>query len=359
MRGRDRQSSELFSYVGIESRLRSDHPLRAIKTLVDEALGSLSVEFEAIYEDRLGRPSIPPEHLLRAMLLQAFYSVRSERQLMERLEFDLLFRWFVGLSADEPAWDASTFSKNRERLLAGRIAAKFFAAVIDNRRVKHLLSTQHFSVDGTLIEAWAGMKSFRPNNSERHGSDGNAAGDFRGEKRSNATHVSTIDCDARLYRKGKGKPAQLCYMGHILMENRNGLAVGTRLTQTSGTAEREAALAMVDEAALNAGSTLGADKSYNAWPFKQALKGRHLVPHMALRSDTGWGGVKIIPPPGFEASQRARKRVEQIFGWVKTISGLAKTKFRGRRRIAQSFDLAVAAYNLIRLPKLLSMGAVT
>jgi transposase len=358
VRGQDRQSSELFFYVGIESRLRSDHPLRAIKVHVDEALDSLSTELQAIYADTLGRPSIPPEHLLRAMLLQAFYSVRSERQLMERLEFDLLFRWFVGLSADEPAWDASTFSKNRERLLAGQIAAKFFDAILNNRRVKHLLSTQHFSVDGTLIEAWAGMKSFQSSNSDQRGSGGNPPGDFRGEKRSNATHVSTTDGDARLYRKGKGKPAQLCYMGHILMENRNGLAVGTRLTQASGMAEREAALAMVDEAALNAGSTLGADKAYNAWPFKQALKDRHLVPHMALRSDTGWGGVKIIPPPGYEASQRVRKRIEQVFGWVKTVGGLAKTKFRGRRRIAQAFDLAVAAYNLIRLPKLLSVSAV-
>lgn len=277
---------------------------------------------------------------------------------MERLEFDLLFRWFVGLSADEPAWDASTFSKNRERLLAGQIAAQFLYAVINSRRVKRLLSTQHFSVDGTLIEAWAGMKSFQPSNRDRRGSDGNAPDDFRGEKRSNATHVSMTDCDARLYRKGKGKPAQLCYMGHILMENRNGLAVATRLTQASGTAEREAALAMVDGAGLNAGSTLGADKAYNAWPFKQALKDRHLVPHMASRSDTGWGGVKIIPPPGYEASQRVRKRIEQIFGWVKTIGRLAKTKFRGRGRIALAFDLAVSAVNLIRLPKLLSESAV-
>lgn len=324
-----------------------------IKVLVDEALEDLSVDFHAIYADGWGRPSIPPEHLLRAMLLQAFYSVRSERQLMERLEFDLLFRWFVGLSADEPAWDASTFSKNRDRLLAGQIAAKFFAAVITNRRVKHLLSTQHFSVDGTLIEAWAGMKSFQPKNKSPRGPGGNAPGEFRGEKRSNATHVSTTDPEARLYRKGKGKPAQLCYMGHILMENRHGLAVATHLTQATGMAEREAALAMADDAALDAGATLGTDKAYNAWRFKQALKDRSLVPHVALRSETGWGGVKIIPPPGYETSQRCRKRIEEIFGWVKTVAGLAKTKFRGLRRVAQGFDLAVAAYNLIRLPKLL------
>jgi transposase len=353
VRGRDRQCGELFSYVGVETRLRSDHPLRAIRVLVDEALAVLSPSFSAIYDERTGRPSIPPERLLRAMLLQAFYSVRSERQLMERLEFDLLFRWFVGLTADEPAWDASTFSKNRERLLGGQIAAKFFAAVLDNPRVKRLLSTEHFSVDGTLIDAWAGMRSFQPKEDGHGGRSGRRNGDFRGDRRLNSTHGSTTDADARLYRKGKGKPAQLCYMGHVLMENRNGLAVGTHLTLASGTAEREAALAMVDQAQLSPGATLGADKAYHAWRFRQALRERGYAPHTALRSDTGWGGARIVPPAGYGVSQRVRKRIEEIFGWVKTVAGQAKTKFRGRSRVAQGFQLAVAAYNLIRIPKLL------
>ena len=242
MRGRDRRSGELFSYVGIETRLRSDHPLRAIRALVDEALEVLNPAFAAIYVEGTGRPSIPPERLLRAMLLQAFYSVRSERQLMERLEFDLLFRWFVGLGADELAWDASTFSKNRDRLLSGRIAARFFAAVLSNSRVKQLLSTQHFSVDGTLIDAWASIRSFQPRAADQDRSKRRRNDNFRGDRRLNSTHVSVTDPDARLYRKGKGKPAQLCYMGHVLMENRNGLAVGAHLTLATGTAEREVAL---------------------------------------------------------------------------------------------------------------------
>jgi transposase len=323
--------------------------------LVDEALAVLSPAFSAIYDERTGRPSIPPERLLRAMLLQAFYSVRSERQLMERLEFDLLFRWFVGLTADEPAWDASSFSKNRERLLNGQIAAKFFAAVLDNPRVKRLLSTEHFSVDGTLIDAWAGMRSFQPKDG---GNGGRRDGDFRGDRRLNSTHVSTTDADARLYRKGKGKPAQLCYMGHVLMENRNGLAVAAHLTLASGTAEREAALTMVDHAQLAPGATLGADKAYHAWRFRQALRERGYVPHTALRSNTGWGGIPIVPPPGYHVSQRVRKRIEEIFGWVKGVAGQAKTKFRGRLRVAQGFQLAVTAYNLIRIPKLLTPPSV-
>jgi transposase len=324
--------------------------------VVNETLDALSGDFQAMYAKGVGRPSIPPERLLRAMLCQAFYSIRSERQLMERLEFDLLFRWFVGVSADEPVWDASTFSKNRERLLEGEIAGKFLAAILANSKVKRLLSTQHFSVDGTLIEAWAGMKSFQPKDKAPTDRDG---GDFRGDKRSNATHASMTDPEARLYRKGKGKPAQLCYMGHVLMENRNGLAIAARVTHANGTAEREAALAMIDAARLRQGATLGADKAYHAWRFRQALKDKGCIPHTALRSGTGWGGARIIPPPGYETSQRIRKRIEEIFGWVKTVAGLAKTKFRGQRRVAQSFDFAVAAYNLIRLPKLLNGSHAT
>jgi transposase len=357
MRGEDQQTGDLFWYVNIERRLRGDHPLRAIREIVNETLGELSSDFEAMYARGMGRPSIAPERLLRAMLCQALYSIRSGRQLMERLAFDLLFRWFVGLSADEEAWDASTFSKNRERLLEGKIAERFLGAILAHPGVKRLLSTQHFSVDGTLIEAWAGMKSFQTKDKEQDDRGHGHSSDFRGEKRSNSTHASTTDPEARLYRKGKGKPAQLCYMGHVLMENRNGLAVAACLTQATGTAEREAAPGMMDSAPIQKGATLGADKAYHAWTFKQALRNKGFVPHAALRSETGWGGLKIIPPEGYEASQRARKRIEEIFGWVKTIAGLAKTKFRGQRRGAQNFNLAIAAYNLIRLPKLLAIAA--
>ena len=261
MRGSDRRSGELFSYVDVETRVRSDHPLRRIRSIVNETLEALTWEFDALYAAGAGRPSIPPEMLLRAMLLQAFYSIRSERQLMERLEFDLLFRWFVGLSGDEPAWDHSTFSKNRDRLLDGEVAAKFLAAVLTRPKVKRLLSNQHFSADGTLIEAWASLKSFKPKSGEAGGAGGppedgaggagggsggrNAEVDFKGERRSNATHRSTTDPEALLYRKGPGMEAKLCYIGHGLMENRSGLIVDARLTRVSGYAERLAALDMI------------------------------------------------------------------------------------------------------------------
>lgn len=364
MRGEDRMTAQLFSYVNIEDRVAADHPLRQIRTLVNDALKALDADFAVLYAQQLGRPSIAPERLLRAMLLQAIYSIRSERQLMERLEFDLLFRWFVGLGADEPAWDASTFSKNRDRLLDGDIAAKFLMTVLSLRRVKRLLSREHFSVDGTLIEAWASTKSFRAKDAPDRGDDDsgpqppsggrNASRDFHGQTWSNQTHASTTDPDARLYRKGRGKPAQLCYMGHVLMENRQGLAVATHLSRATGTAEREAALAMVQKRRLKRGATLGADKGYNASSFKQDLQAAGLVPHVALKSDTGWGGLPITPPPGYDISQRIRKRIEEIFGWVKTVGGYAKTRFRGQRRVAQGFNIAVAAYNLVRLPKLLA-----
>src|SRR5260221_1385090 len=248
MRGSNQRSGELFSYVDLEKRVRLDHPLRAIRVLTDSALEALSGDFAALYSG-LGRPSIAPEMLLRAMLLQAFYSVRSERQLMERLEFDLLFRWFVGLGMDDPVWDHSTFSKNRDRLLEGEIAAKFLAAVLAQPRVKRLLSSDHFSVDGTLIEAWASIKSFRSKDSgddDRQGPGRNAERNFHKEKRSNETHPSTTDPDARLYKKGDGQPAKLCYMGHALMENRHGLAVGGGISQATGTAERQTALELID-----------------------------------------------------------------------------------------------------------------
>jgi transposase len=269
MRGDDQICGSLFSYVDLEARIRAEHPLRSIRDIANTALAALSCDFEALYSG-LGRPSIPPEKLLRAMLLQAFYSVRPERQLMERIEFDLLFRWFVGIGIDDPVWDHSSFSTNRDRLLDDEIAAKFLAAVLSQPRVKRLLSTQHFSVDGTLIEAWASIKSFKPKDPPEGGDDPsgngrNAPADFRGEKRSNATHRSTTDPDARLYRKGPGMEAKLCFIGHGLMENRSGLIIDARLTRVSGHAERLAALEMIQHVAERpCAITLGADRGYDA-----------------------------------------------------------------------------------------------
>jgi transposase len=285
MRGTEEQSAGLFSYVSCEARVPSDHPLRAIRMIVDEALEVLSPEFERLYS-KVGRPSIPPEKLLRALLLQAFYSVRSERQLMEQLDYNLLFRWFAGLAMDAPIWDVTVFTKNRERLLEGDVAAKFMAAVLAQSRVKKLLSDDHFSVDGTLIEAWASLKSFRAKDGsgEPPGPGRNAERSFHGEKRSNETHVSSTDPEAKLYRKGNGQSSKLAFMGHLLMENRNGLVVATRLTQASGTAEREAALALV-EAHRKDGRriTLGADKAYDVTAFVEALRARRITPHIADR----------------------------------------------------------------------------
>src|ERR1700757_3071952 len=285
MRGGDERSGTLFSYVDLEARVRQNHPLRAIRVIVNEALSALEDEFSALYSP-IGRPSIPPEKLLRAMLLQAFYSVRSERQLMERIEFDLLFRWFVGIGIDDPVWDHSSFTKNRDRLLAGEIAAKFLAAVLSQPRVKRLLSSEHFSVDGTLIQAWASMKSFKPKqpsgNDDGRGGGRNAPADFRGQKRSNETHQSTTDPDARLYRKGPGMEARLCFIGHGLMENRSGLIIDARLTRVSGHAERLAALDMVQHRADRPRAvTLGADRGYDCADFVEELRGMNVRPHVA------------------------------------------------------------------------------
>ena len=363
MRGSDKRSGELFSYVHLEDRVRRDHPLRAIREIANAALADLSGDFAALYSG-LGRPSIPPEMLLRAMLLQAFYSVRSERQLMERLEFDLLFRWFVGVGVDDPAWDHSVFSKNRDRLLDGEIAAKFLAAVLAQARVKKLLSSEHFSVDGTLIEAWASMKSFKPNDSgEDNSSEGggrNAPADFKGEKRSNETHRSTTDPDAMLYRKGPGMEAKLCFIGHGLMENRSGLLVDARLTRVSGHAERLAALDMIQAFADRPTAiTLGADKGYDAADFVEELRTMNVRPHVAQNTNGRRSAIdkRTTRHPGYAASQRIRKRIEETFGWTKTIAGMRKTKLRGLPKVDWAFTFAAAAYNLIRLPKLLAEPA--
>ena len=367
MRGSDERSGSLFSYVDLEARVRRDHPLRAIREITNEALVSLTADFDGLYSP-LGRPSVPPEQLLRAMLLQAFYGIRSERQLMERIEFDLLFRWFVGLGVDDPAWDHSSFSTNRERLLEGDVAPKFLQAVLSQPKVKRLLSSDHFSVDGTLIEAWASMKSFRPKDAgddeDRGGPGRNAERNFHGERRSNETHRSTSDPDAKLYRKGDGQPAKLCYMGHALMENRNGLAVDGSVTQATGTAEREAALALVDRRRGRSRRriTLGADKAYDVTGFVTELRARKVTPHIAIDGHLTKTGKRrktaldrrTLRHAGYEVSQRCRKRIEEVFGWIKGSAGLAKVKLRGRARVDAAFTLALAAYNLIRLPKLLA-----
>ena len=360
MRGSDTRSGALFSYVDLEQRVRPDHPLRVIRSLTDAALAALSTDFAALYSG-MGRPSIAPEMLLRAMLLQAFYSVRSERQLMERLEFDLLFRWFVGIGIDDAVWDHSTFSKNRDRLLSGEIAAKFLSAVLAQSRVKRLLSSEHFSVDGTLIEAWASMKSFKPKEPPDGGGTAgggrNAPADFKGEKRSNETHRSTTDPDARLYRKGPGMEAKLCFIGHALMENRSGLIMDTRLTRVSGHAERLAALDMIERFAERPGAiTLGGDKGYDAADFVEELRAVNVRPHVAQNTSGRRSAIdgRTTRHSGYAASQCFRKRIEEAFGWMKTIGGLRKTKLRGRPKVDWAFSFVAAAYNLVRAPKLLA-----
>ncbi|MBG0800478.1 IS5 family transposase [Methylocystis sp. H4A] len=360
MRGEDRRTGSLFSYVDLEARVGKDHPLRAIRLLVNEALAALASEFAALYAP-IGRPSIPAEKLLRAMLLQAFYSIRSERQLMERLEFDLLFRWFVGLGIDDAVWDHSVFSKNRDRLLEGEIAAKFLNAVLAQPRVKRLLSAEHFSVDGTLIEAWASMKSFKPKDGAdkppAEGGGRNKETDFHGEKRSNETHASTTDPEARLYRKGVGKEAKLCFIGHALMENRHGLFVDACLTPADGHAERIAALHMIEPRADQPRAiTLGADKAYDAEDFVNELRAMKVTPHVAQNTSGRTSAIdgRTTRHAGYAISQRIRKRIEEGFGWIKTIAGQEKTRFRGRDRVGWAFTFAAAAYNLARLPKLMA-----
>jgi transposase len=360
MRGGDERSGLLFSYVDLEARVGRTHPLRSIRLIVNEALSALAGEFSVLYSP-IGRPSIPPEKLLRAMLLQAFYSIRSERQLMERLEFDLLFRWFVGIGVDDAAWDHSVFSKNRDRLLEGDIASKFLGAVLSQPRVKRLLSTEHFSVDGTLIQAWASMKSFKPkegaNEPPTEGGGRNRETDFHGAKRSNPTHASTTDPEARLYRKGQGKEAKLCFMGHALMENRHGLVVDACLTQADGHGERIAALHMIEPRADRCQAiTLGADKAYDAEDFVNELRAMKVTPHVAQNTSGRSSAIdgRTTRHCGYAISQRIRKRIEEAFGWIKMIAGQEKTKLRGRERVGWAFTFAAAAYNLTRLPKLMA-----
>lgn len=364
MRGSDATSGSLFSYVDLEQRVPAQHPLRVIKAIVDDVLVSLDADFERLYEGT-GRQSIAPERLLRASLLQAFYSVRSERQLMEQIDYNLLFRWFVGLGIDDPVWDHSTFSKNRDRLLDANVAAKFLEAVLRHPKVKRFLSDDHFSVDGTLVEAWASLKSFRAKDGgdEPPAPGRNGERDFHGEKRANDTHESTTDPDAKLFRKGNGQPAKLCFMGHALMENRSGLVVQAHLSQASGTAEREAAIHMVNRQSPGSSRriTLGADKGYDAASFVGDLRQMAVTPHIAKNNAVTKTGkrrrsaidARTTRHPGYEVSQRVRKRIEEAFGWAKTVGGLAKTKLRGTKRVAFKFTFTMAAYNLIRMRGLL------
>lgn len=365
MRGTDQRSSSLFSYIDIEVRVPKEHPLRRIRELVNGALAKLDKRFEELYS-KDGRPSIAPERLLRASLLQLFYSIRSERQLMERMDFDLLFRWFVGLGIDDPVWDHSVFSKNRDRLLNTEIAQDFLAALLREPKVKRLLSHEHFSVDGTLLDAWASMKSFRPKDGSGDPPDGGRNGEqnFRGEKRSNETHESATDPDARLYRKGSGQESRLCFMGHAIMENRNGLAICGEVTHATGTAEREVVLAWLDERHSRRRITLGADKAYDAFDFVQAVKQRNVTPHIAINGTISRNGIprktavdrRTTRHPGYAISQCIRKRIEEIFGWIKSTGGLGQLKVRGIEKAKTVFLLALAAYDLIRLPKLLELS---
>lgn len=352
MRGADHQQSGIFSYISAEKRVPKDHPLRAIRTMVDVALDNMEPQFDAIYA-KVGRPSIAPEKLLRALLLQVLYTVRSERMLMEQLDYNLLFRWFVGMNIDDPVWDVTVFTKNRERLLAAEIAKTLFAQVLEQARSGELLSAEHFTVDGTLIEAWASHKSFKPKGTEQQPPDdpGNPTVDFHGERRSNATHQSTTDPEARLARKGPGKEAKLSYAGHVLMENRNGMAVNGCVTQAEGRAEPQAALAMVEEIPGEHRVTLGADKGYDSKEFVRELRDHQVTPHIACKQ-TSIIDARTTRHPGYVISQHKRKRVEEIFGWIKTVAGLRKTRHRGVARVGWMFTFALAAYNLVRMRNL-------
>jgi transposase len=359
MRGFDSQQSAMYSYLSPEQRVPADHPLRAIREMVDRALKGLSRRFNEIYS-ATGRPSIPPEKLLRALLLQVLYTIRSERMLMEQLEYNLLFRWLVGLNMDEQVWVPTVFSKNRDRLLEGDVAERFFDGVLSQAREKDLLSDEHFSVDGTLIEAWASQKSFqrKDRGDEPPANDpGNPTVNFHGEKRSNDTHESTTDADARLARKSGGHEAKLAYCGNVLMENRNGLVVDTELLQCNGTAERDAAMLMAERIDGDYRVTLGADKAYDTKEFVKEMRGINVTAQVA-QNDGRRGGSAIdertTRHAGYQISQQKRKRIEEVFGWLKTVASLRKTRHRGVQKVGWVFTFAATAYNLVRMRNLLS-----
>ena len=364
MRGDDKQQSGIFSYRTAEERVPQDHPLRAMRRMVDEALRGLSPRFARMYSKN-GRPSIAPEKLLRALLLQVLYTIRSERQLMEQLDYNILYRWFVGLDMDDAVWDVTVFTKNRERLLKSEVADGFFEQVLKQARAQQLLSADHFTVDGTLIEAWAGQKSFqRKDGKTRPPEDGgsNPTVNFHGDERRNDTHRSTTDPEARLFKKSRGSESKLSYMAHVLMENRNGLVVDTRLTKSTGKAERESAWMMAWRVARGERRiTLGGDKNYDTQQLVASLRGIKATPHVAQNEHAHRSSAideRTTRHAGYAVSQRKRKRVEEIFGWIKTIAGLRKTKHRGRKRVGWMFTFAAAAFNLVRLRNLTALAAV-
>ena len=365
MRGQDTQHSNLFSYLSPEQRVPADHPLRRIRPMVDTALKSLSATFDEMYS-QVGRPSIAPEKLLKALLLQILYTIRSERLLMEQLSYNLLFRWFVGLNVDESVWVPTVYSKNRERLLEADIAGKFFAQVLEQARVADLLSDEHFSVDGTLIEAWASHKSFqRKDGTGQKPSDddpGNPTVDFHGESRSNDTHESRTDPEARLARKSGGHEARMAYCGNVIIENRNGLVVDTELLQCNGTAERDAAMLMAERLEGAKRVTIAADKGYDTKDFVQEMRSMKVTPHVSQNHKRSGGSAidgRTTRHSGYQISQRKRKRIEEVFGWMKTVGMLRKTRHRGVFKVGWVFTFAAAAYNLVRMRNLLTPAIPT
>jgi transposase len=356
MRGDDRQQNHMFSYLSPEARVRKDHPLRAIRAMVDEVLTQLSRRFDAMYA-RVGRPSIAPEKLLRAQLLQMLYSIRSERLLMEEMDYNLLFRWFVGLNADDAVWDATVFSKNRDRLLEADVAQEFLVRVVEQARTKGLTSDEHFTVDGTLLEAWAGAKSFQAKDKPTPPPDdpGNPTVNFRGEQRSNETHASKTDPEARLARKGGGKESKLSYCGNLLVENRNGLIVDAEVFQANGTAERDAALIMLEKLPGIQAVTVGGDKGFDTRDFVNECRNLRVTPHVAQNLGRRGGSAidgRTTRHPGYAVSQRKRKRIEECFGWLKTIALMRKVRHRGVCQVDWLFTFACAAYNLVRMRNL-------
>ena len=356
MRGDDQQQNHMFSYLSPEMRVRKDHPLRAIRATVDEVLTQLSRRFDTMYA-RVGRPSIAPEKLLRAQLLQMLYSIRSERLLMEEIDYNMLFRWFIGLNLDDEVWDATVFTKNRDRLLEADVAKEFLAHVVEQARAQGLTSDEHFTVDGTLLEAWAGAKSFQPKDKKQPPPDdpGNLTVNFRGEKRSNETHASKTDPEALLAKKGAGKESKLSYTGNLLVENRNGLIVDAEVFQAKGTAERDAALVMLEQIPGTKPVTVGGDKGFDTRDFVKECRNLQVTPHVAQNHARPGGSAidgRTTRQAGYAVSQRKRKRIEECFGWLKTIALMRKLRHRGVCKVHWLFTFACAAYNLVRMRNL-------
>ncbi len=357
MRGHDEQQSQMFSYLSPEQRVRKDHPLRAIRTMVDEVLRGLSPQFSRMYA-REGRPSIAPEKLLRALVVQMLYSIRSERLLMEEIDYNILFRWFVGLNLDEEVWDATTFTKNRERLLEAEVAKQFLAAVVEMAGKKDLVSDEHFTVDGTLLEAWASAKSFQPKDGKQTpppDDPGNPTVNFRGQRRSNETHASTTDPEALLAKKGEGKESKLSYSGNLLVENRNGLIVNALAWEANGTAERDAALVMLEQVPGDGRITAGGDKGFDTKGFVRECRHMNITPHVAQNDGRAGGSAidaRTTRHKSYRISQRKRKRIEECFGWLKTVALLRKVRHRGLEKVDWVFTFACAAYNLVRMRNL-------